>query len=143
MGSVLSFRISCRKSSHFFVARTKNIRIALHIFLMQKTANPHEYKESPQPQGLRVFHLYGGAEGSRTPEKRFKNRMNTWSLIFVLKFISKIISFVFGLYPGRRGVFLPSDRILPSCFLLLSCPFGQGADKCRVQWSCQTSRPYS
>nr|DAG00088.1 MAG TPA: hypothetical protein [Siphoviridae sp. ctBeL15] len=40
MGLVLSCRISFRKSLHFFVARTKNIRIALHIFLMQKPGKP-------------------------------------------------------------------------------------------------------
>ena len=41
------------------------------------------------------------------------------------------------------AAFRLSDRILPFCFLLSVCPFGRGADKCRVRWNCQTSRPYS
>lgn len=73
-----------------FTLQEQKICYKSNIFYVQrKSANHCKYKKNPQPQWLRVFFLFGGAEGSRTPEKSLKNRMNTRFIFCVLKFVSK------------------------------------------------------
>ena len=73
-----------------FTLREQKICYKSNIFyVQQKSANHCKCKKNPQPQWLRVFFLFGGGEGSRTPEKSLKKRMNTRFIFRMSKFVSK------------------------------------------------------
>ena len=77
MGLVFHIEIHIEKY-RFFLDLNKTFCTAFRqICRAEKIRKPHKYKENPQPQGMRASFLIGGAEGSRTPEKRLKKRINT------------------------------------------------------------------
>lgn len=81
--------IRVEKYQQFTLQERKKCYKSNIFYIQQKSANHCKYKKNPQPQWLQVFFLFGGAEGSRTPEKSLKNRMITRFIFCVLKFVSK------------------------------------------------------
>lgn len=98
----------------------KNVLAATYIYSSGKSANPHKYKKNPQPQWLRVFFLFGGAEGSRTPvRKRFNRTFSGRSQVSTFpprKDTGQTLRFSRVMMRGRGNSYPPHGRHLNDAF---------------------------
>ena len=86
-GSFVSNLVS-KIIAFFCCTNQKNSHCRAYFFDAKKPQTRTNTRKDPQPQGLRVFHLYGGAEGSRTPVRKL-SYLTFYKISEFLDFISK------------------------------------------------------